>query len=205
MLLSSPIISRSGRISLRAPTQADDEAAATLRTDPITRRFQPYLPKEVNAEGVRARREAWAADPAVLVANVYVLHRERAPEYVGYVSLHRIDRVMGNSCEAGVTVRATHFGAGLAREAMYEIVRYAFEEMHFHRVLLRAAVDNELVWRWIERLRIVFEGVERGCWKDGENGYTDARMYSILYPEWVGGCKARVEQSIDKPQIRTRL
>ncbi|KAJ6538985.1 acyl-CoA N-acyltransferase [Mycena capillaripes] len=201
MLLSTPRVSKSGRISLSAPTAADDEAAAALRKDPITRRFLRFLPKDINAEDVQKQRAAWAADPTVMCANVHALHRERAPEYIGYVYLHHIDRVMGNSCQVGIAMRANRFGAGLAREAMYEVVRYAFEEMNIHRVILRTAVDNELVWRWLDRLDVRFEMIERGCWSDGEGGYSDARMYSILYPEWVGGCRARVEQSIDKPQL----
>ncbi|KAJ7763648.1 acyl-CoA N-acyltransferase [Mycena maculata] len=193
MLLSIPLISKSGRVALVPPSEVDDEAVVSLRNDPATRRFQPFLPL-VSITDIRAQRTAWAADPNILPFNIHALEPSGKWKFVGVTRLHRIDRYYGNSCEVGITMSPKNFGTGLASDAMHTILEYAFEEQRLRRVTFHTAVENIIIRGWIERAGGTFEGIERDYWLDGKGGYEDVRLYSVLYREWVGGCRARMEQ-----------
>ncbi|KAJ7763642.1 acyl-CoA N-acyltransferase [Mycena maculata] len=196
MFLTHPIISKAGRVALVSPSEIDDQDVVYLWNDPATRRFQRFLPERVSNADIRAQRLAWAADPNVCAFNVHALKPTGKSEFVGVARIHHIDRYYGNSCEVGLTMSSMHFGAGLGRAAIHTVLEYVFEERKFRRVVFHTAVENHVIRGWLERLGATLEGIERDFYADGTSGYTDACVYSILDREWVGGCKARMEQGI---------
>ncbi|KAJ7935085.1 acyl-CoA N-acyltransferase [Mycena leptocephala] len=199
MFLDAPLLSKSGRIALVPPTEADDESIAALRSDPRVRRFLRFMPESVSTADMAARRLTQAADKTVLIFNIHALKLRPdgsliRPHLVGQIWMHRMDKSWGSSCEVGITICPRYFRGTLAMDAVYTMLEYAFKELKFHRVVFRTAVDNIIIRSWIERAGGTFEGFERGRWADGKGGYEDVCLYSILDREWGGIIKKRMEK-----------
>ncbi|KAJ7935081.1 acyl-CoA N-acyltransferase [Mycena leptocephala] len=214
MFLDAPLVSKSGRIALVAPTEADDAPLAALRSDPTVRRFLRFMPASVSAADMAARRTAQAADPTVIVFNIHALNRDAKPAstpsppkfaFAGQASIYRMDRAFGSTCEAGVMISPRHFGGALATDALYTVLEYAFDALRFHRVVFHTAVDNVIIREWIAWVGGTFEGLEREGWTDGKGGYEDACLYSILDREWRGTGRERVERGGMVGAPRSRL
>lgn len=197
MILSAPIVSLSGRIVLRAQTEADDEALTALNNDPASMRFRPFATVRVAIEDTRALRIADAADPTCIMFNVHTTPRPGSKsEFVGVSKLYNIDRYYGNSCEFGFCMSSRHLGLGLARDVLHATFAYAFEELKIHRMTFRCTPNHEFVQSWLQRLGATFEGLGRdGSW-DGNGGYQDVCHYSLLEGDWMGGTKAGIEEKI---------
>ncbi|KAJ7288889.1 acyl-CoA N-acyltransferase, partial [Mycena rebaudengoi] len=182
--------SKSGRIALDPPQEADDEEMAALRSDPKTRQFMRYLPRQFSVADARARRIARAGDKSFIEFNIHSLtgsndtKTRTKPKLIGAAQIYNIDTLSGNSCEVGVFIHPMYFGEGMATDALYTVLEYVFEERKIRRVVFHTTVDNTAIRGWIVRVGGKFEGIERDKWTDVLGGYTDAYLYSILDWEW---------------------
>ena len=62
-------------------------------------------------------------------------------QYLGTISLKEINSVKG-SAEYAISLRKSIHGTGVAKQATYEILRIAFEELGLKRVYLNVLSDN---------------------------------------------------------------
>ena len=78
-------------------------------------------------------------------------------------------------------------GKGIATEAFYALLCYAFEERHLNRVYFETAVGNAQMRGWFDRVAgAKLDGVLREHWGDLEDPdhFVDVASYSILAREW---------------------
>lgn len=101
---------------------------------------------------------------------------------IGTVTLLRFD-VDHKRCEVGYVIGRTHWGQGLAREAVSRLTDFAFDELHLHR--LEADVDPRNVRSigLLERLGWTREGLLRERYHvHGE--LQDTAFLGLLRREW---------------------
>lgn len=81
-------------------------------------------------------------------------------EYLGNCGLQNI-RHRIRSAEIGYWIRSDQAGKGLATEASAMLLKFAFEGLQLHRVILRAATDNGGSIRVAEKLGFRLDGLQR--------------------------------------------
>ncbi|KAF8162398.1 acyl-CoA N-acyltransferase [Mycena galopus ATCC 62051] len=180
--------SQSGRIVLVPPREEDDAALAALRSHPETLRHLRYLKGQVSTvEEARAYRIAHAADETLITFHIHLTTGSKESTFGGVVALSHINTQF-NSCEAGVLVNPEYFRAGLATDALYTILVYAFETRN----------GNVGMRGWLDKAGATLEGTKRDGWTDGNGGYTDLCLYSILEREWAETVKPRLEERLNR-------
>ncbi|KAJ7468020.1 acyl-CoA N-acyltransferase [Mycena latifolia] len=102
------------------------------------------------------------------------------------------------SCDIGILICPEYFRGGLATDALYTVLSYAFEEQNFHRVGFSTAADNAGMRGWLDWAGATLEGINRESWSDGNGGFTDVCLYSILEREWKETVKDRLEGRIHR-------
>ncbi|KAJ7108671.1 acyl-CoA N-acyltransferase [Mycena epipterygia] len=192
MNLSAPLLSRSGRIVLVPPAEEDDTAVAALRSHPETRRYLPFLPTHLSVADAHAHRLARAADATRISFNIHAL----PAKFVGTVGITHIN-IESNSCSIGILISPDAVRGGVATDALYTVLTYAFEQLKVHRAAFHTAVDNVGMRGWLDKAGAKLEGIQRESWSDGMGGYINVCLYSILQAEWVGTVKPRLEERID--------
>jgi RimJ/RimL family protein N-acetyltransferase len=135
------LISPTGRLKLIPPNKDDDEAVAGLRSHHITRQFLRYLPEKVSVDEARIRREKLAEDERWMSFHVHLQNCDGTTKFVGMTSLHDINQP-NDSCYIGILISPDHHRGGIATEALYTLLRFAFEDKKFHRVEFETGADN---------------------------------------------------------------
>jgi ribosomal-protein-alanine N-acetyltransferase len=91
---------------------------------------------------------------------------------IGTVGLSFVVRGPLQSCMIGYSLDKDYNGKGYMTEAVQQVVRYAFEELKFHRITGEASPDNPGSIRVLENAGFHKEGIARlnvkirGVWKD---------------------------------------
>jgi len=104
-------------------------------------------------------------------------------QFAGEINLNAIQRGPFQSAYIGYWVDEVHAGRGYVPEAVVLVVRFAFEDLHLHRVQIAIIPRNTASRRVVEKLEIRNEGVaERyleinGVWEDH-------MRFAITSEEW---------------------
>lgn len=102
--------------------------------------------------------------------------------YLGANGLHDIRRST-RSAEIGYWIRSDQAGKGLATESSAILLRFAFEDLRVHRVVLRAAVDNVGSIKVAEKLGFLLGGVQRHEFLL-QRGWIDFNFFVMLEDEY---------------------
>ncbi|MET4703907.1 GNAT family protein [Frigoribacterium sp. UYMn621] len=86
--------------------------------------------------------------------------------------------------ELGWSLDPAFTGKGYATEAVAEVIRICFEELHLRRVIADCFADNEPSWRLMERVGMRREShdVRGSLHRSGE--WLDGLAYALLADEW---------------------
>ena len=103
--------------------------------------------------------------------------------YMGTISLQRVDYV-NSAAEYAVSTRACAHGTGIAMNASYDLLRFAFRELGFHRVYLNVRASNKRAIRFYEKVGFIQEGIARQSFKCKNDGYEDLLWFSMLETEF---------------------
>lgn len=93
-------------------------------------------------------------------------------EIIGTCALSQIARGPFQHAFLGYKIAARHEGAGLMREALAEVVRYAFEDLRLHRISANYMPHNVRSGHVLNRLGFRVEGQAKeylfinGAWRD---------------------------------------
>ncbi|KAF8200952.1 acyl-CoA N-acyltransferase [Pholiota molesta] len=190
---STMLESPSHRIKLVPPSANDDEAAASCRTHPITRRFLRFLPDHMSLEDARIRRETRAEDKRIVDFNIHYLQDNGSVQFGGFCGYFNIDE-QNNSCEAGIIVSPDLHGTGVATEAFYILLRHIFDDRKFHRTTFETGADNIPMQRWLEKVACArLEANRKQAWNNLDGSFVDVKGYAILETEWRDHVKAQLE------------
>lgn len=99
---------------------------------------------------------------------------------IGTLAVHETrERV----AEIGYSLLRSHWGAGLAREAVAGLLDQLFREEGYRRVYADIDPDNLASRRLVEALAFRLEGTLRAEWET-HLGVRDALIYGLLADEW---------------------
>ena len=94
------------------------------------------------------------------------------------------DRARAVQAELGWSLDPAYTGNGYATEAVAELIRICFEELHLRRVIAQCFADNAPSWRLMERVSMRREShdVRGSLHRSGE--WLDGLTYAMLADEW---------------------
>ena len=101
---------------------------------------------------------------------------------IGTVSFVNID-TENKSAEIGYTISNSYWGQGYAKEAAYQLLRFAFVELDLERVQARVIKGNERSRKVLKKLGFSYEGTARNA-NFYENRLNDLMYFSILKGEF---------------------
>lgn len=188
---------KSNRVYLR-PLHRRDAATVFAAIDRSRAELEKYLPWTSHTR---------AASDTVAFIRRSIVGRKRgrwytfgvflraSDEFVGVCGLVSISR-FNQSAEIGYWVASEHAGRGYTTEAAALVLRFAFELLDRHKVVLRAATDNPASNRVALKLGFTHEGIQREEMQLAR-GWLDLNYYSLLRTEYLKH-RAQIESFISK-------
>jgi len=165
------------RLLLREVRPSDDLALREMDRDPQVLRFE-HAP--FSEEQSRSRLEQFIVDcpnPATS-HNRFALTLRPDDQMLGWIAL-TLNNFAIREYEIGWTLHPRARGNGYATEAAHAVLRYAFDELHAHRVVAFCHAENQASIRVMERLGMRFEGRLRQVrWL--HQAWWDECVYAIL-------------------------
>ena len=168
------------RVQLKKPSALDEPAflAAARRSRAFLRRWAPppCTAKAYRAYLQRLRKPTHDGRFVVL---------RTSRELVGVINLNEIVRGRFRSAYLGYYAFVPHTGRGYMTEALALVLRWAFRELHLHRVEANIQPGNEASRALVRRLGFRREGFSRrylkiaGRWRDHER-------WALLAEDWRG-------------------
>jgi ribosomal-protein-alanine N-acetyltransferase len=166
------------RVELRPLKAGDWEQWHDVRTrsrdwlEPWEPLGEPNAPDPVtDREAFRARCGAWDRQRHFDAAYGYGIFTCGDDRLVGEVSLGSVQRGPFQSANVGYWIDQSHAGQGLVPEAVALMLRFAFDELHLHRVEAAIVPHNERSRRVAAKLGLRDEGRSerflqiRGVWE----------------------------------------
>ena len=86
--------------------------------------------------------------------------------------------------EIGYDIARAYWRQGIGTEAVAAVVRYAFEELHLHRLEAFPTLDNVASVRLLEKLGFVHEGTARQVLLMDDGAYHSVGQYSMIEDEY---------------------
>jgi [ribosomal protein S5]-alanine N-acetyltransferase len=181
MPLKTPIVVESSRLIMRPVEEGDLQALLAVNGDDEATRFLPYASWRSLADG-----RAWFERMSILGARgesiQYVLTDRGSALAIGTCLLFRYEESAARA-ELGYVLGRNHWGRGIMREALIELISCAFGPYGLRR--LEAEVDplNLASSLLLEGLGFTREGLLRKRWIDKGVAH-DTIIYGLLSDEW---------------------
>jgi len=104
-------------------------------------------------------------------------------KFIGTINLHSIANRQ-ERCEVGYCIGSKWWNRGIVTEAVKEVIRFAFTELHANKVCAMHDTENIPSGRVMQKNGMKQEGLlrEHTIRKDGTRG--DLAFYAILKSEW---------------------
>jgi [ribosomal protein S5]-alanine N-acetyltransferase len=166
-------------ITLRPLDISDAEPVFALFSDPEAMRYWSYPPyTEISQAEERLQRDIAAAAAQEWLPWGITLENT----LIGTVTLHDLNLMQGRA-EIGYMLGRSHWGKGLAREAVTLAIDYAFGPLGLRR--LEADIDprNLASEKFLERLGFQKEGYLRERWQVGGE-ISDTALFGLLKRDW---------------------
>lgn len=177
------------KVVLRAPEMEDADTLVRWINDPELARYRmPHFPYS------RAHEREWLERISRSETDRVLMIQRLDGRPIGMMGLHRIDQVH-RQAELGIFIGEKDcWGQGYGTDAIRTLLRFAFDQMNFHRIYLRVDVDNVRAQRCYEKCGFVREGTLRQCvFRDG--GWRAQHLMAVLAEEFRQNPLAYVGQS----------
>jgi len=116
-------------------------------------------------------------------------------EFAGEINVNSVQRGPFQSCYIGYWIDQAKAGNGYTPEGVVVVMRYAFEELHLHRVQAAIVPRNTASRRVVEKLELREEGLaERYLEIDGV--WEDHIRYAMTSEEWAERCDDLISEWI---------
>jgi len=178
-----PPVLTTPRVRLRGVTEEDVTPLFRMYADPHSARFMaraPMLLVDEMRTKIRIDLEETRRGDAVR----WVMEVPGDPTAIGYVGVFRWNQ--RNRCaELGYVLAREQWGQGLMKEALPEVVRFAFQHMQLHR--LEALVDptNLPSVHLLERVGLRREGLMRERAVTSPGHFADTLILAVLEQDLV--------------------
>lgn len=144
-----------------------------------------------------AQHVLWEAYGSIHDARAYVRYLQRqyrSESPSSWCIEHEDGRVIGtiglmwwnrehSSAEVGYSLSRDYWNRGIMTEALLEVLRYCFEDLHLHRVEAQHEASNPASGRVMEKVGMQKEGLLRGRLRN-KGRYVDVYLYAILHQDW---------------------
>lgn len=192
------LVSPTGRLVLATPQVEDDLAVSILRSDPAVLRYLAgVIPDVCEIEDARQLREARSQDKQTCDFYIHLLEDD-SPKFVGMTGIFKISDAH-RSCEVGILISPQVHGQGIATEALYTALNFAFAERGMHRVTAQTSAANQPMRKWFEEVAgATVDGRMRDAWSTAPGKYVDTIVYGILEDEWRDVIKSKLEAKMTK-------
>jgi RimJ/RimL family protein N-acetyltransferase len=165
-----------GDLLLRPWREDDVDAVWAAAQDPELRRWNDTgSASRVDAAERLARRRDWSSGDHASFAVVSA----SSGELLGSVSLHSIDRDMGDA-EIGYWTVVSARGRGVAVRAVRAVCSWAFADLRLERIQLFHAVENAASGRVAAKAGFTLEGRLRRSHRYGDGAKHDELLWSRL-------------------------
>jgi RimJ/RimL family protein N-acetyltransferase len=170
------------RLILREFRESDFDALWDYQSNPETHRYEKGVPSQ---EAVR--QFLWDAE--------FNTKEQPRTHFRFAVTVRPEDRVVGhikftshweeiNEWEIGWDIHPNLWGEGYATEAARDVLKFAFGELHVHRVVAFCNAHNAASVRVMQKIGMVQDGLLRGTrWWNGD--WCDEYVYGILDRDWA--------------------
>jgi len=168
-------------IRLRGFREADLGDFYAMHSDPVVNRYwsfpawtDPSQARDYFASAIGGR------DAGRMLC--WAIAERDSDRLIGGTTLFAINREQGRA-EVGYALRASHWGRGLAREALRLVLGHAFDTLMLRRIEADIDPRNAASCRLVERMGFVREGLLRGRWEVGGE-VSDSALYGLLATDW---------------------
>ena len=172
------------RLLLRAYEPGDFDALLALHSDAELVRWIPWGPRsEAEVRATLERKIACTTIEAAGDGLGFAVILKSSGRMIGDFMLQNLS-VEHSRAELGFMLLADHQGHGYATEGAEAILRLAFEELGFHRVVASLEARNDASSAVLERLGMRREAhLVENEWIKGE--WQSELIYAILDREWA--------------------
>ena len=169
------------RLVLRELAPTDDEAVFLFWSDPEVQKYNAEPIQHVTQ--ARALIEEWRAEHAAQTHIYWAVVLTESNTVVGLIDFHRWNR-HHHKAEIGYGLARSHWGQGIASEALNAMLSFGFQQMELHRIEANTIADNFRSVRMLERLGFQREGTRReSSWED-DGTYHNSALYGLLRREY---------------------
>lgn len=169
------------RIRLRGFREADLQNFYAVHSDPVVNRYWSFPAWTELAQATDYFASAIGGRDATRML-CWAIAEPENDLLIGATTLSSINREQGRA-EIGYALRASHWGRGLAQEALRLVLDHAFDTLVLRRIEADIDPRNGGSCKLVERMGFVREGLLRDRWQvDGE--ISDSAIYGLLADEW---------------------
>ncbi|OMD44508.1 alanine acetyltransferase [Paenibacillus borealis] len=163
------------RVYVRFPEEADAEQLTAMfkRNREFFEKFSPTNPDEFYTEEQQLQIiKKSKSDRAEDRKYDFIVCHKQDDRIIGNVGLSFVVRGPLQCCMIGYCLDQDYNGKGYMTEAVKQVVRYAFEELKFHRITGEASPRNPGSMRVLENAGFHKEGISQsnvkinGVWED---------------------------------------
>ncbi len=180
------------RLVLRAVDLDDIEGIYAYASNPKVAQFTLWEPHETLGDSRRFVEEY-----------AFSNYRNEIPDPLGIALREEPAKIIGTTgcywasehhltMELGYALAEEHWGRGLAQEAAWASLCFAFSIYRPERIQARCHVDHRRSTRVLEKLGMVHEGRLRSAVRS-RNDFWDIDLFAILRPDW----QRRVDQQTE--------
>jgi RimJ/RimL family protein N-acetyltransferase len=167
------------RIIIRRFKPSDLETFVAYRSSLEVSAFQGSFSLERGRNLIAQMHEKTLGDPGWFQ---FALEEKSSGELIGDLALNLIE--LPRTAELGFTLAPSHWGKGLALEAVNGLLQIAFETLELHRIIAFTAETNTRSQGLLDRLHFRLEGKSVESYE--VNGvWINEFCYGLLEREWL--------------------
>ena len=124
----------------------------------------------------------------------FIIFCKKTQRYAGCTRFYDID-IANAACLLGYTWIGNEFQrTGLNRHCKELLFRFAFEQCHFHRVALRADVNNTVSIQAMKAIGCVEEGILREHMLLADGIWRTSQLFSVLRSDWENSVQQKLNR-----------
>jgi ribosomal-protein-alanine N-acetyltransferase len=178
------------RLILREVVAEDANGLLVFRGDPEAQKYN-LVPMKDTLEAVALVRtmQAWYASGYAIQWGITLRDEHQV---LGLCGLHDWNR-KHHRASIGYDLARSHWGQGIATEAMRAVLRYGFEQWNLNRIEAITIVDNARSIRLLERLGFQLEGIRREHSLEKDGLFHGSAVYGLLRSEYTADATASAD------------
>lgn len=175
------------RLVLREVAAQDAEDLLVFRGDPEVQRYNLVPMKDTReALGLVRTMQGWYVSRYAIQWGITLRDEDRV---LGLCGLHDWSRERRRAA-VGYDLARSHWGQGIASEAMRAVVRFGFEELDLVQLYALTVVENARSIRVLERLGFQFERIRPESAWENDGRFKERAVYGLRRGEYFGAHNA---------------